>query len=58
MSLIVCSMVIMNDPQDRYGANAYLNSRETYEDSSVKGSLGYQNALKREREKNPELYDA
>ncbi|XP_063366052.1 protein tumorous imaginal discs, mitochondrial-like isoform X1 [Cydia amplana] len=58
MSLILCSMVIMNDPQDRYGVDAYMNRRETEEDRSVKGPLGYQNAIRREKEKNPELYDA
>lgn len=57
----MCTFTIFGDPEDRFGVDAYMRQRELEqqnEDRMYKGPLGYQNTIRKQREQNPELYDA
>lgn len=49
-------MAMYNDPEDRYGVNKYMN--QPSETKEIDTPLGYQSMIKKQKEKNPELYDA
>lgn len=57
-AVIVCTLALICDPYDRSGINEYVRSLDEHEDRVMDTPLGYQNRIKREKEQNPELFDA
>lgn len=58
MAVIGCVYAVFNDPYDRYGANKFVREVEERPGRDFDKPFGYEKTIKREREKNPELYDA
>lgn len=58
MAIIACYIAIMNDSHDRVGLEDYVRSTNDRECRDMDKTMGYEKSLQKERERNPQLYDA
>lgn len=58
MAVLMCTIAIMNDPQDRYGAFEYVRELEERPGREIDKTYGYERALRREKELHPDLKEA
>lgn len=56
LAVILGYFAMFNDPNDKYGVNEYMS--QPPETKELETPYGYQKTIKRQREQNPELYDA
>lgn len=56
MAIFICTISIMHDPHDRYGAYEYVRELEERPAREIDKPLGYERALKRQKELHPDLY--
>ncbi|PZC81014.1 hypothetical protein B5X24_HaOG213536 [Helicoverpa armigera] len=56
MAVVACALAMVTDPQDKYGVNDYVNAIEDRPGKEIDKPFGYERALNRAREQNPELY--
>ena len=56
MAVFMCIIAMVNDPADRYGAYEYIREIEERPNREIDKPYGYERALKRDRELNPDLY--
>lgn len=58
MAIICCSLVILYDPKDRYGAFKYVEKMDALPSQEMDKPFGYERTLEKERTRKPELYEA
>lgn len=57
VAVLTCGLAIMNDPHDTR-LDDYFRTLEQKECREMDKTMGYEKALQKERERNPQLYDA
>lgn len=58
MAVVLCLGALAQDPQDRYGVYEKIEKIDEMPGREIDKSYGYEKSLKREKEKNPDLYEA